>query len=226
MEENKREFVRDLIKTQKEIKTIGMDSNNPFHRSKYASLKVIMENVKPACNNNNIFITQLVSSNDAGGVIVKTKLIHITGEELSTSITIKPLPDKNGKVTPQSIGSTISYLKRYSVGALLGAVSGEEDDDGESSMGREQKPPVKVYKETVKPKIKPADNEMYQCINAECSKIGMTGKYREFDISINKNGIWYAKCKTCGKVGKVKDFLMGEVFNPPKEEAKNEKNNQ
>ena len=41
------------------------------------------------------------------------------------------------KIDPQAVGSAITYARRYALSAMIGIVS-EEDDDGESAMGRTQ----------------------------------------------------------------------------------------
>lgn len=65
-------------------------------------------------------------------------LTHIAGHSEST--TLSALPDETGsKNAIQAIGSTVSYLERYTLFALLGLASMETDDDG-NGAGEPDKP--------------------------------------------------------------------------------------
>jgi hypothetical protein len=37
----------------------------------------------------------------------------------------------------QSLGSYLTYLRRYTYSAIVGVVASEEDDDGEAATGRD-----------------------------------------------------------------------------------------
>lgn len=56
-----------------------------------------------------------------------TKLTHAESGQWQASLTVVPLP----KADPQGYGSCITYAKRYSLTAMLGMVT--EDDDGEGA---------------------------------------------------------------------------------------------
>jgi hypothetical protein len=63
------------------------------------------------------------------GVTVTCKITHVLGHSESTSLTAA-LDTSGGKNNIQALGSTISYLERYTILALTGLATHEMDDDG------------------------------------------------------------------------------------------------
>lgn len=105
------------------------------HSVKYASLKTILETVRPILLKHHIRIRQGAERSfmlDEGGgskgrlVPVYTDFIHmITGEQERTTIEMAVT-----RLDPQAMGSAITYGKRYSIIAGLGLSTDEADDDG------------------------------------------------------------------------------------------------
>lgn len=105
------------------------------HNVKYASLKTILETVRPVLLKHHIRIRQGAERSfmlDEGGgskgrlVPVYTDFIHmITGEQERTTIEMAVT-----RLDPQAMGSAITYGKRYSLIAGLGLSTDEADDDG------------------------------------------------------------------------------------------------
>lgn len=112
------------------------------HKVKYATLKTILETVRPVLLKHHIRIRQGADRSygcDEGGgskgrlVPVYTDLIHmITGEQERTIIEM-PVP----RLDPQGMGSAITYGKRYSLLAALGLATDEADDDGVRALPRD-----------------------------------------------------------------------------------------
>ena len=69
---------------------------------------------------------------DDKGLTVTAWLSHLLGHRESTSMR-GPYDTSGGKNSIQSIGSTDSYLKRYTAFALVGVAAEKEDDDGRAS---------------------------------------------------------------------------------------------
>lgn len=114
-----------LAKAQSLIKPAIYDSNNPHFRSRYASLTSVMEACRDALSANQIAVIQDAEVNDKT-VTVTTMLLHASGEFISSSLSM-PF----AQATPQAIGSSLTYAKRYSLSSLVGITS-DEDDDGEA----------------------------------------------------------------------------------------------
>jgi hypothetical protein len=73
-----------------------------------------------------------VTKQDEKGVTVTCRISHILGHSEETSLTAA-LDTSGGKNNIQALGSTISYLERYTILALTGLATHEMDDDGKTS---------------------------------------------------------------------------------------------
>jgi hypothetical protein len=125
VEENKKEIFAALIAFQAGVEPIAKTADNPFFKSKYADLTGIMESIRGPLAACGLGVTYSSATNGKS-VTVVTTLIHRSGESISTPITADAKDSG-----PQSIGSALTYLRRYGISLLLGLVT--EDDDGEAA---------------------------------------------------------------------------------------------
>jgi protoporphyrinogen oxidase len=134
--ENIGKLAEALSKVQAEIKGAVMDSENPYFKSKYADLTSVWEACRKPLTENGLSIVQtgVCIADHPERVAIETTLIHSSGEWLSGIVTAKPAKDD-----PQSIGSCITYIRRYSLAAAVGICP--EDDDGNDATGKGE--PVK-----------------------------------------------------------------------------------
>ena len=130
-----------LAKAQGEIKPAAFDATNPHFKSKYATLGAIVESCKDALSKNGIAVIQGTNSVD-GRVIVETMLVHVSGEWIKSSLSMKTERDN-----AQGCGAVITYGRRYSLAAMVGIVA-DEDTDGEIQNKRQGsvKNDAKAYK--------------------------------------------------------------------------------
>ena len=119
------ELFSALAKAQADIKVALKDSNNPFFKSRCANLQAVIECSRPALCNNGLFVTQPIRPNSAGQDCLVTILGHSSGQWISSEMKITPL-----KTDIQSLGSYITYLRRYCYASIVGVYDGTEDDDG------------------------------------------------------------------------------------------------
>lgn len=130
------EFSKAFAKTQQEMKQPLKDANNPFFKSKYVPLENVVEAITESASKNGISFTQFPSSDEAGNVTVGTLVMHSSGEWIEYD-PIKMKPVKND---PQSIGSAITYAKRYALSAIFGITSDPDDDGNEATQTKKQQP--------------------------------------------------------------------------------------
>lgn len=110
---------------QGECPVVEKDKNNPFLKSKYADLGNILRTINPVLGKHGLAVTQMPTG-DQGDLI--TLLTHSSGQWIRSCYRMRPT-----KNDPQSVGSSLTYQKRYAVTAILGVpVDDESDDDGES----------------------------------------------------------------------------------------------
>lgn len=99
----------------------------------YADLAAVLEATKAVLTANGLAVTQ--SASDAG---VQTVLLHETGEWLA----FPPLTIGAAQNTPQARGSAISYSRRYSMLAVLGIATEDDDGAAASKAPRAQRQPA------------------------------------------------------------------------------------
>ena len=120
-----------LLEFQKKISVIKKDSTNPHFKNTYASLTQIISEVKPVLSDVGIVLTQPIVNGNVG-----TELTY-GAEALQSYI---PLPTN---LSPQQLGSAITYFRRYTLASLL-ALEIDDDDANEAS-----KQPVKEVAKTL-----------------------------------------------------------------------------
>jgi len=128
------EFSKAFAQTQQEMKQPLKDANNPFFKSKYVPLENVVEAITESASKNGLSFTQFPSSDEDGNVTVGTLVMHSSGEWIEYD-PIKMKPVKND---PQSIGSAITYAKRYALSAIFGITSDQDDDGNEATQTKKQ----------------------------------------------------------------------------------------
>lgn len=125
-----------LSKAQGEIKGAMKDSSNPFFKSKYADLASVWEAFRQPFAKNGLSLVQLPTMKE-NLVSVESVLLHASGQWISEVLSATP---KDG--TPQAVGSTITYLRRYGAQSIAGVCP--EDDDGNAASQIAQTPKVNL----------------------------------------------------------------------------------
>jgi hypothetical protein len=141
------------------------DSKNPFYKNTYADLNSIWNSLRAPFSKNGLSVIQQTEKDGSGQLNLVTTLIHSSGQWLKSALPLNP-----AKPDIQSLGSTITYLRRYSLGALCG-ISTEEEDDGERLMDR-KKEDLKKQEEPKKksePKLSEQQIEELSLILGNCS---------------------------------------------------------
>lgn len=121
---------KSLVETQKELKQPLKDAKNPFFKSEYVPLENVAEAITESATKHGLAFSQYATTTDTGNVSVGTIVFHESGE----FIEYPPLILKPENTKPQSIGSAITYAKRYALSAIFGITS-DKDDDGNKANG-------------------------------------------------------------------------------------------
>lgn len=133
-----------LLAAQKAIKWAQKDATNPHFKNRYADLQGVIEAVKPALNDAGIAFLQTATKSDDGKLHLVTRLVHQSGQWVEDTA-VCPL----AKMDPQGFGSALTYLRRYSLGSIVGLFS--SDDDAEAACERTPPaPPAKATHEQIK----------------------------------------------------------------------------
>lgn len=122
-------LAKALVAAQAELKPVTKDATNPHFKSKFASYDGIVDTVRPVLAKYKIAFLQGTTTPESDAesrvtaITVETMLVHESGEFITNAVVI-PL----AKVDPQGAGSALTYGRRYSLSALLGLATDEDDD--------------------------------------------------------------------------------------------------
>jgi hypothetical protein len=95
----------------------------------YADLASLLQAVTPTLSAEGLLLLSGFDDTADGGVRVVTRLYHVSGQWLQASVVLaKPK-------SMQTLGSAVTYARRYSLQALLG-ITAEDDDDGSAASGQ------------------------------------------------------------------------------------------
>lgn len=136
MSEGKITFAEALARAQAGMTSATKDSKNPHFKSSYASLASVVDAIRQPLAAQGIAWAQDVTCD---GDMVSCVTVLLYGE---SEHRFGRLSAKAKDASAQAIGSTVTYLRRYSLMATLGIPA--EDDDGEASHGRQDRPGVHV----------------------------------------------------------------------------------
>lgn len=115
-----------LLEFQKRIGIIKKDSKNPHFKNTYASLTQILSEVKPLLTECGLILIQPISLEGVGTTIIDFE----TGEKIETVISLPT------NLSPQQLGSAITYFRRYTLASLLSLEI--DDDDAQSTVIKPQ----------------------------------------------------------------------------------------
>lgn len=133
-----------LALAQAEIENATKNAANPHFRSRYADLAEVLNTARPVLAKHGIAVVQSTSYADKL-VHVDTLLTHKSGQWLESHASA-PI----GKDDVQGVGSVTTYLRRYSLAAMVGIA--QEDDDGESAVRSPPQKAAPVQPAEVKPR--------------------------------------------------------------------------
>lgn len=131
-----------LAKARGEFSEVKKSSSNPFYKSKYADLSVIIDATYKSLSKNGLAVMQFPGEVNGGAVTILTMLLHASGEWVSEETTM-PV----SKNDAQGIGSALTYGRRYALQSLLN-VAAEEDDDGNGAVSKKVTDSEKRFNDT------------------------------------------------------------------------------
>lgn len=137
------QLAKALASAQAEFGTVPQSGMNPFHKSKYSTIEDYVNAAKPILAKHGLSISQAPNLLETQFVLT-TILMHESGEHL-----VSHQPIFAAKQDAQSMGSAITYARRYAYGSVLGMASGDFDDDGNAAA-------AKPVKQANPPSQKPA----------------------------------------------------------------------
>lgn len=150
------ELATSLAKAQSEMRPAEFDKVNPHFKTKYSSLNAIWEACRLPLSKHGLSVIQMVDCVGEQLVLVTT-LAHSSGQFITSLI-----PMVGSKEKPQTIGSLLTYYRRYSLSSMVGITSDEDDDGNQAQENCLNKKP-----DPAKPT--PAQIKEIQSVVAQCS---------------------------------------------------------
>ena len=115
-----------MARAQAEFPTLPKDKNG--YNYKYTDLETVISTLRPILARHGLGFMQSLTTLESGRWAITTRIFNANGEWLEDTT---PLPDVSlakGNAA-QNVGAAITYMKRYSLCAMLGIAS-DEDPDG------------------------------------------------------------------------------------------------
>lgn len=140
------ELAAALAKAQGAMSNASKNRVNPHFKSQYADLAAVLDAIRAPLAANGLSFTQTMGFNEHGHFLLRTMLLHSSGQFITTEY---PLPSTG---TPQQMGASQTYARRYSLAAIVGVA--QDDDDGNTAI--EHKPEHKPEAKPT-PRISPQD---------------------------------------------------------------------
>lgn len=120
------DLAKALAAAQAELEPAKKEAVNPHFKSRYADLSACWDAVRGPLARHGLAVSQLPSL-DGDVVRLTTMLLHTSGEFIGSDAAVRL-----GKHDAPSVGSALTYLRRYALSAIVGLST--EDDDGAHAM--------------------------------------------------------------------------------------------
>lgn len=136
-----------LVAAQAEVENATKNADNPFYKSSYADLGEVLRVSKPVFAKHGISIVQMPGM-EPGQATLENIILHESGEWIAHTAGA-PLAPKETKDGPkpadaQSLGSAITYLRRYSLAAIAGITQEDDDGNAASNPGKSSSRPAQA----------------------------------------------------------------------------------
>lgn len=124
------ELAKALVLARPHIRKAVKSRFNPHFKTSYADLADVDEAMQAAFSAHGLTYMQMPKTSMRDGAMwvdVTTIIIHESGQTIGSTLSMPVV-----KHDPQSIGSTITYARRFGLSSMAGVST--DDDDGESTV--------------------------------------------------------------------------------------------
>jgi hypothetical protein len=140
MSEQINELASAMSKCQAKVGIAHRNKANPFFSSKYADLESVVDAFREPMSDNGLSLIQFPSFKD-GWVYLTSILMHQSGQFVRATMGARPVLNFDKKAnkyeefpSPQSLGSCIKYLRRYTQESIFNVPT--TDDDGNDASNK------------------------------------------------------------------------------------------
>ena len=172
--DNINELAAALAKAQGEIQNPAKNRVNPHFKSKYADIADGLDVIRPTLSKFGIAFVQATELVDDGMVILRTRMIHSSGQWLESTYPVGRF------VKHQELGASLTYAKRQALFSIVG-VAGDDDDDGNSATAT---PGVRKTSNAIKRENPEAWPSLEKAVRAATSRDELAAVWREYKDTI------------------------------------------
>jgi hypothetical protein len=140
-------LAKALVTTQGKLQ--GVAKSSAGYNYRYADLAAVWDAIRKPLAENGLAVTQTTTYADSGEPVIITTLLHTSGEWVSGELLVRPV-----KADPKSLGSALTYGRRYALMGIVGVAPA--DDDGAAASGAQDNTAAKPKP---RPKKKAAEKE-------------------------------------------------------------------
>lgn len=123
-----------MVALHAEARNLKPTATNKFLGNKFIPLSELSDYARPLLHKHGLAVIQFPAGYEAVGLT--TIVMHESGQWIEETISYEVAPEK-GKSIAQVMGSYITYLRRYALGAVLGVTS---DEDIDAHVPAQEKP--------------------------------------------------------------------------------------
>ena len=125
-------LAKAMARFQVQLVPATKSSVNPFSNSNYSDISEVLKACQRLLGESGIALNQGSHTDLSTGLFsVYTQLTHESGEWMRTGVSVSRKNNK-GQMDNHSIGSALTYGRRYSLAAMVGI--SQEDDDANSTV--------------------------------------------------------------------------------------------
>lgn len=134
--ENITELLVSLEAVQSELP--AMPKNTPAYGYKYADLDTITQTIKPILHEHGIAYLQSVSGSSQEQMTLTTRIFNTKGQYIEDTAALPVITSAKNNAA-QTLGMSITYMRRYALCAMLGITSDEDVDANAEGKSQPQK---------------------------------------------------------------------------------------
>ena len=178
----------------------------------YADLSDVTAAVMPLLSKHGLSFACLPRLSDKGGYELCGTLLHTSGETLAGA-----LPLNGG--TPQQLGSSITYMRRYLLGSMTGVVT-DDDDDARAATEAAKEARREVHRVAAEEAIPRISETQTKRLHALCGDLDLD---RDKKLAVAKwstgRDVASTSELTASEAGKVIDYLATRLADQKRDAA-------
>lgn len=157
-------LLQELTEAQAEFETLPKDKAGYGYN--YTDLDTVISYIRPILKKHSLGFMQMLTTLEGNTPAITTRIFHMTGEWIEDTTPLPPVQLAKGNAA-QNLGAAITYMKRYTLCAMLG-ISSDEDADGKADpapKGNDRGQPAQEQNRNKGPAGGPDTKEQHDTIN-------------------------------------------------------------